>query len=182
MDQANFWQAWEVSAPALFNQQDDNPESMSLALGDLRSFQAAFPGSVTSPGASLIPNHTGFLGFATPPVANLPIQSPDASLIPSLANYAGFSGFVPPIASLPIQSPDASLIPSLANYADFSGFVPPFSDFVPPIASPIPSQANYATLSGFERTRAAYDLNHHAEEAPAASIGYRFQTNEPSLL
>jgi len=128
MDQANFWQAWEVSATAPFNQQLGNDlESMSLALRDLHSVQAAFLGSVTSPGASLIPslaNYTGFLGFATPPVPSLPIQSPDASLIPSPANCVGFSGFTPPIASLLIQSPDASLIPSLANYAGFSGFAP----------------------------------------------------------
>jgi hypothetical protein len=157
MDQANFWQAWEVSATAPFNQQLGNdPESMSLALGDLHSVQAAFPGSVTSPGASLIP------------VPSLPIQSPGASLIPYPANCVGFSGFAPLIASLPIQSPDASLIPSLANYAGFSGFAPPIPSLPQsPIASSIPSLANYAALS---------------EDAPAASIGYRSQTNKPSLL
>jgi hypothetical protein len=134
MEQAQ--QAWGVSAPAQFQQLDDNLESRSPALWDLGSFQAEFPGSITSPGASLIPS-PAILGFVTPQFASLPpSQSPNASLIPSPANYAALSGFegAPSTCLLSCaaygqnhaeEAPTGSLVPSSAYIAYHSQTIEP---------------------------------------------------------
>jgi hypothetical protein len=163
MDQANFWQAWGALEPALLNQQQgDNP----------RSFQARFPGSVTSLSDSLIPSPLSHAGFASPPS-----QSPSDSLILSPTNYAGFSSFVTPLSQslsdgliagfssfvTPLsQSPSNSLILSLASYADFASLPPgqsPSDSLISSFASLpssqtsgaslIPSLANYAGFLSF---------------------------------